>query len=117
MAPETSVGQSNKPQFCRTLGSALGRTRTCGLLIRSQTRSRTGGDAEGHRETKPRLYRQLNASEGTEEVKERHGVVVPLWYGRADDQRVGLEPTLPCVHLILSPPCSRTGADKGYTGR
>src|SRR5215208_2823290 len=32
MAPEASVGQSNKPQFCRTFGSAHGRTRTCDLL-------------------------------------------------------------------------------------
>ena len=35
----------------------LGRTRTCDLLIRSLTRSRTGGDREGHRETKQRFYR------------------------------------------------------------
>src|SRR5829696_2747760 len=59
--------------FCRTFRSALGRTRTCDLLIRSQTRSRTGGDREGHRETKPRFYRQLSAAKGT-------GRDTGLWY-------------------------------------
>ena len=62
---------------------ALGRTRTCDLLIRSQTRSKTGGDREGHGETKQRFYRQLSTSRGTGTDRERHGVVVPLWYERA----------------------------------
>ena len=34
----------------------LGRTRTCDLLIRSQTRSKTEGDREGQGETKPCFY-------------------------------------------------------------
>ena len=45
-----------KIPICRHFLGALGRTRTCDLLIRSQTRSRTGGDREGHGETKPRFY-------------------------------------------------------------
>ena len=41
------------------LSSTPGRTRTCDLLIRSQTRSSTGGDTEGHRDTKLRFYGDL----------------------------------------------------------
>ena len=43
---------------CKTkdFHSALGKTRTCNLLIRSQTRSRTEGDREGHGQTKLRFY-------------------------------------------------------------
>ena len=70
------------PTFCRTFVGALGRTRTCDLLIRSQTRSRTGGDREGHGETKPRFYQVLGAVGETGRDRERHGVVVPLWYER-----------------------------------
>ncbi len=62
---------------------ALGRTRTCDLLIRSQTRSRTRGDTEGRGETKPRFYQEFSTPEGTRRDRERHGVVVVLWYERA----------------------------------
>ena len=55
-APDQVVRGFCFPAFCRHFSSALGRTRTCDLLIRSQTRSRTGGDMEGHGETKPRFY-------------------------------------------------------------
>ncbi len=65
--------------FC----GALGRTRTCDLLIRSQTRSRTGGDIEGHRGTKQRFYQGFITLEGTGRDRERHGVVVPLWYEKS----------------------------------
>src|SRR5215212_871577 len=65
--------------------STLGRTRTCDLLIRSQTRSRTRGDRERHGETKPRFYQGSTGLEGTGRDRERHGVVVPLWYERATD--------------------------------
>jgi hypothetical protein len=58
--------------FC----GALGRTRTCDLLIRTQTRSRTGGDREGHEETKPRFYRQLSILKG----QGRTGRDTGLWY-------------------------------------
>ena len=68
--------------ICRTFSSALGRTRTCDLLIRSQTRLRTGGDREGHRETKIARLSILSFSKGTGTDKERHGVMVPLWYER-----------------------------------
>jgi hypothetical protein len=37
---------------------ALGRTRTCDLLIRSHSHSGTGTDMEGQGETKPRFYRE-----------------------------------------------------------
>src|ERR671913_225225 len=60
----------------RYLCGALGRTRTCDLLIRSQTRSRTGGDREGHGETKPRFYRQLSVLKG----QGRTGRDTGLWY-------------------------------------
>src|SRR5215216_895082 len=45
--------------FCRYFCGALGRTRTCDLLISSQTRSRTGSDREGHGETKPCFYGEV----------------------------------------------------------
>src|SRR5215213_5621163 len=61
----------------------LDRTRTCGLLILSLRRSRTGTDREGHGETKPRFYPQLSTSKGTGTDRERHGVVVPLWYEKS----------------------------------
>jgi hypothetical protein len=37
---------------------ALGRTRTCDLLIRSHSHSGTGADMEGQGEAKPRFYRE-----------------------------------------------------------
>ena len=72
--------------FCRTFRSALGRTRTCDLLIRSQTRSKTGGDREGHRE--------------------RHGVVVPLWYERVaapklEDERADRDQQALLGHFVV----------------
>ena len=68
------------PAICGAFRGALGRTRTCDLLIRSQTRSRTGGDREGHGETKPRFYQVLGEVVETGRDRERHGVVVALWY-------------------------------------
>src|SRR5215211_2391990 len=46
---------------CKTkdFASALGRTRTCDLLIRSHSPSQTGRDREGQGETKQRFYRKL----------------------------------------------------------
>ena len=74
--------QEQNPAICGAFLSALGRTRTCDLLIRSQTRSRTGGDREGHGETKPRFYQVLGTVVETGRDRERHGVVVALWYER-----------------------------------
>ena len=71
--------------ICRIFRGALGRTRTCDLLIRSQTRSSTRGDTKGQGETKPRFYQGFITLEGTGRDRERHGVVVPLWYERATD--------------------------------
>src|SRR5215216_4527443 len=86
--------------FCRTFRGALGRTRTCDLLNRSQTRSRTGGDREGHGETKPCFYRQLSTSKGTGTDRERHGVVVPLWYEMSARQDSNLRPSLFVVRFF-----------------
>src|SRR5215204_7439357 len=82
-------GLQQNPTICGAFKGALGRTRTCDLLIRSQTRSRTRGDREGHRETKQRFYRQLSTSRGTGTDRERHGVVVPLWYERPLTYSIG----------------------------
>ena len=73
---------SKKSLVCRYFCGAPGRTRTCDLLISSHTCSRTGGDREGQGETKPRFYKVLGAVVGTGRDRERHGVVVPLWYER-----------------------------------
>jgi hypothetical protein len=54
----------------------LGRTRTCDLLIRSQTRTKTGGDREGREETKQRFYRNWALLEG----QGRTGRDTGLWY-------------------------------------
>src|SRR5215217_1129044 len=50
--------QQEKP-ICRTFSSALGRTRTCDLLIRSHSPSGTQVDTEGQGETKQRFYQVL----------------------------------------------------------
>src|SRR5215218_10028507 len=95
--------------FCRYFCGALGRTRTCDLLIRSQTRSRTRGDRERHGETKPRFYHQLSTSKGTGRDRERHGVVVPLWYRTPLAYSIGGREQVDTAyedHQILSPPCS-----------
>jgi hypothetical protein len=61
---------------------ALGRTRTCDLLIRSPPRLKTQGDIGGHGETKLRFYQVLGAVGETGRDRERHGVVVASWYER-----------------------------------
>src|ERR671911_184757 len=52
------------PCKSRDLLGALGRTRTCGLLIRSHSPSRTGRDSGGQGETKQRFYQVLALLEG-----------------------------------------------------
>ena len=54
-----TVGQDVLRTIALPLRSALGRTQTCDLLIRSHFLSGTGIDTKGHRETKPRLYHEL----------------------------------------------------------
>src|SRR5215207_634662 len=71
-----ALNKQKSPAVCRAFLGALGRTRTCDLLIRSQTRSRTGGDREGHGETKPRFYRRLSVLKG----QGRTGRDTGLWY-------------------------------------
>src|SRR5829696_5260579 len=57
-------GQKQNPAICGAFRGALGRTRTCDLLIRSHSPSGTRADTEGHRETKPRFYQVLALLEG-----------------------------------------------------
>jgi integrase-like protein len=63
---------------CKTGGylGALGRTRTCEVLIRSHFRSRTRADTEGHRETKLRFYRRYGSLGETRRDKKRHPIAV-----------------------------------------
>src|SRR5215212_9723557 len=75
-------GCNKKSSVCRELGARSAGLEPATFSVRSQTHSRTGGDREGHRETKPRFYRQFSTSKGTGTDRERHGVVVPLWYER-----------------------------------
>ncbi len=58
------------------LSSTLGRTRTCDLLIRSQTRSRTGGDREGHGKTPGSGQIAVKVSKHFREVRAK--ATVPL---------------------------------------
>src|SRR5829696_6519716 len=46
--------------------------------VRSQTHSWTGGDREGHGETKPRFYKESSSLRGTQRDRERHPVAVRL---------------------------------------
>src|SRR5215213_3413120 len=71
----TSNGKKKSP-VCRGIRGALGRTRTCDLLIRSWTRSRTGGDRKGHGGTKPRFYQNRALLKG----QGRTGRDTGLWY-------------------------------------
>src|SRR5215218_6066685 len=48
-----------KSHICRAFFGALGRTRTCDLLIRSHSPSETRADTEGQGETKQRFYQLL----------------------------------------------------------
>jgi hypothetical protein len=70
--------------------SALGRTRTCDLLIRSPSRLKTQEDTGGQGEPKPRVHQVLGAVVETGRDREGHGVVVALWYARVADP--SLEP-------------------------
>jgi hypothetical protein len=56
--------KKRKPCLCRYFCSALGRTCTCDLLIRSHSPSGTRADTEGQGETKPRFYQVLALLEG-----------------------------------------------------
>src|ERR671911_2402646 len=66
------------PCKSRDYSGALGRTRTCDLLIRSHSPSGTRADTEGQGETKLRFYRYCDTPEGTGEDRERHPVAVRL---------------------------------------
>jgi hypothetical protein len=61
---------------CRKKISALGRTRTCDLLIRSHSLKETEDDTEGQGKTKLHFYRRSSAFEVTGRDKERHPVAV-----------------------------------------
>src|ERR671911_2233869 len=60
------------PCKSRDYSGALGRTRTCGLLIRSHSPSGTRADTEGHRETKTALLSGYSSLRGTGRDRERH---------------------------------------------
>src|SRR5215204_7038515 len=74
--------------------------------VRSQTHSRTGGDREGHRETKPRFYRNRALLKGQGRTGRdtglwyRCGTKGPLIYGIGGRDRVD---TAYEDHRILSP--------------
>src|SRR5215217_5480048 len=72
-SPDDFIRRFHFSVFYKTFYGALGRTRTCDLLIRSQTRSRIRSDREGHRETKQRFYWGFIILEGT-------GRDTGLWY-------------------------------------
>src|SRR5215212_3112398 len=74
--PKITRNGDKKSPVCRGIRSALGRTRTCDLLIRSWTRSKTGGDREGHGETKQRFYQKWALLEGQGQT----GRDTRLWY-------------------------------------
>ena len=94
------IGASSFPCDLQVFLYALGRTRTCDLLIRSQTRSRTRGDIEGHRGTKQRFYQGFITLEGTGRDRERHGVVVPLWYEKSARWPTVLEAGLKLIRSV-----------------
>jgi hypothetical protein len=58
------IRSKQKSLVCREIRGALGRTRTCDLLIRSHSPSRTGRDSGGQGETKQRCYQVLARLEG-----------------------------------------------------
>ncbi len=73
-----SLEQVKNPRICGSFRGALGRTRTCDLLIRGHFRFRTRSDTEGHGETNLRFYRYCATPEGTGEDREGHPVAVRL---------------------------------------
>ena len=94
-ASRNNEERQQKLPVCRGLGARSAGLEPATFSVRSQTHSRTGSDREGHRETKQCFYRQLSTSKGTGTDRERHGVVVPLWYELAADLEFGLKLTRP----------------------
>src|SRR5215204_2980620 len=64
-APGDSAEGFRFPAISRIFRGALGRTRTCDLLIRSHSPSETETDKVGQGETKPHVYRGFSIREGT----------------------------------------------------
>jgi hypothetical protein len=81
--------------MCRTFGSALGRTRTCDLLIRRHYPSETGADAESQGGKKPRLYRVFDTLEQTGWDIGGHPVAV-----RLRSKPVGSKPSVPALRML-----------------
>src|SRR5215208_5825795 len=69
-------GCNKKSSVCRELGARSAGLEPATFSVRSQTHSRTGGDREGHRETKPRFYRNRALLKG----QGRTGRDTGLWY-------------------------------------
>jgi hypothetical protein len=70
--------QEQNPAICGVFRSALGRTRTCDLLIRSQSRSRTRSDTEVFTEGQNYAFVEddLTLSKGQGETRGCGSVVV-----------------------------------------
>jgi hypothetical protein len=67
-----------KPRSLRGFRSALGRTRTCDLLIRSHSPLLTRADTVGQGETQQRFYQSFGVPERTGRDRGRHPVAVRL---------------------------------------
>jgi len=74
--------------ICRAFFGALGRTRTCDLLIRSHSPSQTGRDTGGQGETKQHFYQVLALLEGQVETPGCGQIAVKTW----DSEQRALEP-------------------------
>src|SRR5215208_8098598 len=87
-------GCNKKSSVCRELGARSAGLEPATFSVRSQTHSRTGGDREGHGETKPRFYRNralLKGQGGTGRdtgLWYRCGTKGPLTYGIGGGGRV-----------------------------
>ena len=72
-ARKKDLPQEQNPAICGVFKGALGRTRTCDLLIRSHSPSQTGTDIEGQGETKQRFIENLGLLRDTEGQGETPG--------------------------------------------
>src|SRR5215218_11088594 len=81
-------GLSGYPRFAEKIGARSAGLEPATFSVRSQTRSRTGSDREGHGETKPRFYRNRALLEG----QGRTGRDTGLWYhcGTKGGRRFGI---------------------------
>src|SRR5215204_6866191 len=69
-------GCNKKSSVCRELGARSAGLEPATFSVRSQTRSKTEGDREGHRETKPCFYQKSRSLKGQGGTRRDTG----LWY-------------------------------------